>query len=228
VIEAEWLKTSDPSRLLQFVMTRHGPLNDQLRLQKLRIRDRKLRLYACACCRRFIDLLTDERCRKALEVAERYADGLAGQGEREAALMAAVPVFVRLTGRASAAAQAACITCLHDPAKAADSIAGVSGTAAGATKADFRAFRCRLLRCLFGNPFRPLPAVDPSWLAWNGGTVAKLAQTIYEERRFADLPILADALEEAGCADATIMTHCRTQMEHVRGCWVVDLLTGRE
>jgi hypothetical protein len=87
---------------------------------------------------------------------------------------------------------------------------------------------CALLRDLIGDPFRPAPAVDPSWLAWNDGTVAKLAAAIYEERRFADLPILADALEDAGCSDAAILAHCRGPGEHVRGCWVVDLLTGRQ
>jgi hypothetical protein len=74
---------------------------------------------------------------------------------------------------------------------------------------------------------RPFTA-DPSWLAWNDGTVAKLAAAIYDERRFADLPILADALEDAGCADAAVLAHCRGGGEHVRGCWVVDLLTGRQ
>jgi len=75
---------------------------------------------------------------------------------------------------------------------------------------------------------RPAPAVDPSWPAWNSGAVAKLAAAINEGRRFADLPILADALEESGCADAAILAHCRGGGEHVRGCWVVDLLTGRQ
>ena len=78
-----------------------------------------------------------------------------------------------------------------------------------------------------GNPFRPAPAADPSWLAWNGGTVAKLAAAIYDARRFADLPILADALEDAGCDNADILHHCRSEKEHVRGCWVIDLLLGR-
>ena len=63
---------------------------------------------------------------------------------------------------------------------------------------------------------------------WNDGTVRKLAQAIYDDRRFADLPILADALEEAGCADAAILAHCRGGGEYVRGCWVVDLLLGKE
>jgi hypothetical protein len=85
-----------------------------------------------------------------------------------------------------------------------------------------------LMRCVFGNPFRSMPTADLTWLAWNDGTVPKLAQAIYEERHFADLPILADALEEAGCDNADILTHCRGGGEHVRGCWVVDLLLGKE
>jgi hypothetical protein len=78
---------------------------------------------------------------------------------------------------------------------------------------------------LFGNPFRPA-ALDPAWLAWNDGSVRKMAEAIYEEGRFGDLPILADAPEDAGCADADVLAHCRAPGEHVRGCWVVDLLAG--
>jgi hypothetical protein len=85
---------------------------------------------------------------------------------------------------------------------------------------------CGLLREIFVNPFRPV-AVDPSWLRWHDGTVAKVATTIYEERAFDRLPVLADALEEAGCRNADILNHCRQPGPHVRGCWVVDLLTGR-
>ena len=70
-------------------------------------------------------------------------------------------------------------------------------------------------------------AVSRSWLQWNDGTIPKIAQTIYDHRTFADLPILADALEEAGCDNADILTHCRSSGEHVRGCWVVDLLLGK-
>ena len=80
-----------------------------------------------------------------------------------------------------------------------------------------------------------LPA-NPKWLAWNNGTVAKLATAIYEERELPSgaldngrLCILADALEESGCHDAEILTHCRgLRSVHVRGCWVVDLLLGKE
>jgi len=83
------------------------------------------------------------------------------------------------------------------------------------------------LHDIFGNPFRPI-TIDPSWLEWNGGTVVKLAQAIYDERAFDRLPILADALEEAGCSDQDILGHCRSGGGHVRGCWVVDLVLGKK
>jgi hypothetical protein len=82
-----------------------------------------------------------------------------------------------------------------------------------------------LVRDLF-NPFHAR-AADHAWLAWNDGTLPKLAQVIYDERRFDSLPIIADALEEAGCTHAAILAHCRGPGPHVRGCWVVDLLLGK-
>jgi hypothetical protein len=85
-----------------------------------------------------------------------------------------------------------------------------------------------LLRCLFGPLlFRTVP-LALSWLAWNDGTIPKLAQAVYEERAFDRLPILADALEEAGCDNADILTHCRGPGPHVRGCWLLDLLLAKE
>jgi hypothetical protein len=90
------------------------------------------------------------------------------------------------------------------------------------------AARSALLRDLFRNPFHPVPIIDPAWLVWNGGVVRKMAQAIYDARRFTDLPILADALEEAGCTNAEILSHCRGPGPHVRGCWAVDLILGQE
>lgn len=83
-----------------------------------------------------------------------------------------------------------------------------------------------ILHDIFGNPFRTV-AADPSWLAWNNGTVPALAQAIYDDRAFDRLPILADALEDAGCHNADILEHCRGGGEHARGCWVVDLVLGK-
>jgi hypothetical protein len=83
---------------------------------------------------------------------------------------------------------------------------------------------CRLLRELFGNPFRPV-TLNPAWRTAN---VTALAQAIYDDRAFDRLPILADALEDGGCDNGDILNHCRQPGEHVRGCWVVDLVLGRE
>jgi hypothetical protein len=83
-----------------------------------------------------------------------------------------------------------------------------------------------LFREIFGNPFRPV-SLPPSWLAWNDGTIPKLARALYDERAFDRLPILADALEETGCTDAAILGHCRGPGPHVRGCWALDLLLGK-
>src|SRR5579862_3922724 len=80
-----------------------------------------------------------------------------------------------------------------------------------------------MLGDILGNPFRPV-AVDP---AWKTGNVIGLATAIYDERAFERMPILADALEEAGCQERAILDHCRQTAEHVRGCWAVDLLLGR-
>jgi hypothetical protein len=82
----------------------------------------------------------------------------------------------------------------------------------------------RLLRDIFGNPFRPV-TLNPAWCTSN---VTGLAQSIYVDRAFDRLPILADALEEAGCDNADILNHCRQPGEHVRGCWVVDLVLRKE
>jgi hypothetical protein len=84
-----------------------------------------------------------------------------------------------------------------------------------------------LLCCISGNPFRPV-TIEPAWLNWNDSSIPKIAQRVYDDCRFEDLPILAGALEEAGCHNAEILAHCRGPGPHVRGCWVVDLLLGRE
>ena len=84
-----------------------------------------------------------------------------------------------------------------------------------------------VLREVVGNPFRPVSAAS-GWLHWRERTIPKLAQAIYDQRAFDRLPVLADALDEAGCTNADILTHCRGPGPHVKGCWVVDLLLGKE
>ncbi len=79
---------------------------------------------------------------------------------------------------------------------------------------------------MFGNPFRERPAVAPAWLAWEGGTVPRLARAVYDERAFERLPVLADALEEAGCTNEDVLIHLRAPRAHARGCWALDRLLG--
>jgi hypothetical protein len=81
-----------------------------------------------------------------------------------------------------------------------------------------------ILRCVFGNPFRPV-AFDPRWRT---ADAAGLARGIYEDRAFDRLPLLADALMDAGCADEQILAHCRSEGPHARGCWPVDLILAKE
>jgi hypothetical protein len=91
-----------------------------------------------------------------------------------------------------------------------------------------------LLRDIFGPlPFRAV-TIDPAWLTWNERTIVRLAQDIYEDRIHpggtldqSRLAILADALEEAGCSDKEILGHCRSPKDHVRGCWLIDLLLNK-
>jgi hypothetical protein len=79
------------------------------------------------------------------------------------------------------------------------------------------------LRDIIGSPFR-FKLIESGWRTSN---VLALTATIYEERAFDRLPILADALMDAGCADESILSHCRSDGPHVRGCWVVDLVLGK-
>jgi hypothetical protein len=234
--EDEWLKCTSPTHMLQFLRGKAS--------------DRKLRLFVCARCRRIWHLMEDERSRNAVEVAERYADDQARGEEREAATVAARhdradalaarhASGYKISECPTHAATAAYLATLdvrsdrEEPVSTAEAVIAVCSLIETyrASKLGGRAGHalacCRLVRELFGNPFRPI-RLKSSWLAWNDGTVPKLAQAIYDERRFADLPILADALEEAGCTDADILAHCRQPGEHVRGCWVVDLLLGKE
>jgi hypothetical protein len=210
VTEAEWGDCIDPQRMLTFL---HGKLSD-----------RKMRLFAVACCRRVWGSLTDERGRRAVEVSEAYADGGASREELMAAVAAA--------GQAPyAARQAAHPVVRAFAAEVAEAAAALGGTGSSEDPridhAVELAFQSALLHDLVGSPFRPLPAVNPAWLAWEGGTVPRLAADAYEERAFDRLPILADALEDAGCTDPDLLGHLRGPGPHVRGCWVLDLLLGK-
>jgi hypothetical protein len=222
--EAEWLQCDDDMLLAYFVA-------DQMSL-------RKLRLARVAVCRRVEHRLVDYRSRYALEVSEAYADGLASD---------------EALGEARSQANAAYKSLLpcHNTARDADFTAALSVCCAVGTERDMRmqadmidialfatrpppdsiprerrdasVAEAELVRDVFGNPFRPV-AFAPSW---RSETVVGLARGIYDERAFDRLPILADALEDAGCEDADILSHCRGGGPHVRGCWVVDLVLSK-
>ncbi|MBA4067952.1 MAG: hypothetical protein C0501_30465 [Isosphaera sp.] len=88
------------------------------------------------------------------------------------------------------------------------------------TRAEF----CGLFREIFGNPFRPVSSAPE----WRTSTAVALASQMYEVRDFAAMPILADALQDAGCENDDVLAHCRDEnATHVRGCWVVDLVLGK-
>jgi hypothetical protein len=205
--EAEWLAGTEPEQLLAFIRAKAS--------------ERKLRLFACACCRRIWGLLSDDRSRKAVMTVERFADGLVTRQQLRAARAYAADAYAFAQGGSYYAPAA------HAAACAAEEVGEAACCAAGhpAIRNIEETAQAALLRDLFGNPF-PRITLNPAWLTGNGGTVVQLAQTIYEERRFADLPILADALEEAGCSNPDILAHCRSEGPHVRGCWVVDLILG--
>jgi hypothetical protein len=273
--EHEWLEGKDPGPMLAFLRGKAS--------------DRKLRLFAVACCRTVWELLPDESTRRAVQVAELMADGHADPTEQRRIVEEIGPKVntqygIFLCGGCSGpgstyAAMAA--TAALDPAQTFTSYMGqtpsethtawecVARAQAQTAKEDARekrwherdesardgehepddawyeqtedaaydawdreraaawAAHCALLRDIFGNPFRPV-AINPSYLRWRDGTVVRIVQAIYHERRFQDLPILADTLEEAGCTDAAILTHCRGPGEHVRGCWVVDAILAKK
>jgi hypothetical protein len=199
---------------------------------------RKFRLLACACCRQVWPLLT-EQDRRAVEAAERSADGLAFPGEVVTRTPEGHGDFIRWS-----AAKAAAAVTLPNAAEAARQALGFAPGALSRDVltpwvvnqrrwAECEAYQRGLFRDLFGNPFRPV-TLDPAWLAWHGGAVVKLAQSVYEERELpsghldaARLAVLADMLEEAGCADADLSGHLRGPGPHVRGCWAVDLVLGK-
>jgi hypothetical protein len=222
--EQAWLTTTNPCELTHYKACRSK---------------RKRRLLSCAFARRVLFLITDDRYQQAVEVAERYADGVAKEEEMrvtrrvmnkawnerqftEAGNHAATAVLATLDKEAVGAVQG------WEAAAAAQASLARPAWARGYGEEQHSA--CVLARDVFGNPFRPV-ALDRAWLT---ASVIGLAQAGYEERRLPDgrldqtrLAVLADALEEVGCNHPDILTHCRQTTVHVRGCWVVDLLTGR-
>jgi hypothetical protein len=219
--EAEWLGPGDALKVLDACSWLGATKKNR----------RKLRLWACACCRRLGDLLHEQSSREAVAVAERNADGLADPDEVRAVRKAAglVPQVRRLDvtawdWAASAAHLLLSVSLVEGTQTVAIRAAMALGMSGKTTREAEDHSQYELLRDIFGNPFR---AVKPA-PRWRTPAARDLAQTMYESRGFATMPILADALEEAGCDNADVLAHCRGDGSHVRGCWVVDLVLAKE
>jgi hypothetical protein len=240
--ESEWLSFENVHLLLEF--------------HRSTISWRKCRLFASACCRLIWHWITDERSRQAVELCELYGEGRIDQKQLETGFEPAcipcdqmhleyehvlaryqeqvyadqVQPLLRERDRLSAAADAAC-SCLHVASFEAAMWASIR-TVQARSSWEFPSYGndrevAALLKEITGNPFRK-PHLDGDWLEWSHGVVPELARSIYEDCRFHDMPILGDALEEAGCVHEEILSHCRHGNLHVRGCWVLDLQLDKD
>jgi len=227
--EAEWNACTDPQPMLEFL--------------RGKVSDRKLRLFAAACCRQIWDLQLKE-AQDAIEVAEQFADGDVSKKRLYLAMSATDNGPGQdVQGGRRTATYAAYLACMYpwnrhhaglDPndvsryaAVAVYRMLYDANLVADAEKivAAKRAAHAQLLRDIFGPlPFRSI-ALDPSWLT---STVTSLATAIYQERAFDRLAILADALEDSGCTNQEVLGHLRGGGDHCRGCWPVDLILQKE
>jgi hypothetical protein len=170
-----------------------------------RVNRRKAQLFACGCFRHPKQNLESWEL-QIIEVAERAADGVATEAEVQEA-----------ERRSVGASGVAWVVLTKDYWTAVEA-------ARAAGEWEHESLQSDLVRDIFGNPFRPV-AFDPSWRT---DTTVSLARVMYETRDFGAMPILADALQDAGCEHADILDHCRDPNGvHVRGCWVVDLVLGK-
>jgi len=209
--EQEWLACTDPTPMLAYLQG------------KTQTSHRKLRLFAVACCRRISHLLIDEQARKALAAAERYAEGrikdstVGNWSKRAAKARGDVDTKHGCTseGLAYHAVFYASMPkqysgYLHTHITVTEAVATITGQVRespvwdAATRRESTALSI-LLRDIAGNPFRNI-SLQPHWLT---STVVGIARTCYDDQAFDVLPILADALEEAGGDNADILNHCR-------------------
>lgn len=218
--EEQWTAwDGPPDRLIDFVNNK--------------VSQRKIRLFYCACVRRILPLLKDNRSRTAVEASELFADGCIDSSHlleaRKKGYSAWYDIATQSPESAEDHAAAAAFMTANDDLVYAS---GVPSRVAATTldeRAEYKA-QVACLRDIVGNPFRP-PSVN---LAILTPTIVSLAQAAYEKRSIpegtlskAQLAVLADALEEAGYTDNYILSHCRGEGMHMRGCWVVDLILGK-
>jgi hypothetical protein len=210
VTEEEWLTCNDPQAMIQFL--------------RVKGKKRKLALFGVACCRRISRLCQDERSALAIDVAERYADRQARIDELRMANRQARPP----AGDYSRWDRVALDRYLAEHAVLCNAASNALLVSEYALKAAFRQGRekkhqCALLREVFGNPFQRV-RIRKAWLT---PAVQGLAEVIYDERAFDRFPVLADALEEAGCDNTDLLCHLRGPGPHVRGCFALDTLLAK-
>jgi hypothetical protein len=212
---------------------------------------RKLRLFACACCRRVWHLLWVESGRPTIEASESFADGALtltdlerwsdkhipfGPVDKVSAFEAQIAASEHGYGE-FAWRHAASVCASIARAKGAEESGVILGSCdwPKAMNAVEQSVQCFLLRDIFGNPFRPSPLLPHDILKWHDRTIPRLAEAIYQERQMpqgtldnARLAILGDALLDAGSEDEALMRHLREPQVHVRGCWALDVILGKE
>jgi hypothetical protein len=255
--EAEWLALTDVQAMYVFLRETTTLFKTRWQghraVPRFAFSDRKSRLFAVACCRRIQHLISVEAVRAVVDVAEQFADGRVTEAQLQAAVEGSGPAWFEYAQRPAAYGS---YLWRHEM-EAIDAVGRVHRTEAAGRGGVIRAAatawvwaaavhqnlegedagrtllaaeyarQADLLRDIVGNPFRPA-SVWPAWLTWNDRCVERMACGIYEKRAFDRLPILHDALLDAGCDDEDILAHCRASHEHVRGCWVIDLLLGKE
>ena len=205
----EWLSSTDLLAMLEVLRT----------VQRL---NRKIRLLAVGCTRQVWPSINQKKYRRAIETAERFADGLATTAELDVA-RDHLRGSIDTTGHRSVTEhisrrKVAFSTCVKQ------SNGMLNGLANLRLDDELAKVAPGLIRCVIGpDPDRDL-SIDPDWLELS---VRELAGLIYEIRDDHLMPILGDALEDAGCRDPDFLGHCRGPGPHVRGCWVVDLILGK-
>jgi hypothetical protein len=244
--EQEWLEGNDVRGMLRCLGSRLSERKSLLftvyccRRIWERFTDPRTRQVVECAERRAEGLATQEELRRAYENAGeawREAMTAADSAEREAktagANKYAYPAYVQ--ARKNAWGADAGKRFFYTGVQLADEVsASIRGFAGDVSMMAFfavspkdnpeRMWQGQLLNEMFGNPFHPVTLAS----AWPTPTVVELAQSIYDNRAFDRLPILADALHDAGCDNDGILNHCRGPGPHVRGCWVVDLVLGKQ
>ena len=224
--EAEWLACLSPAAMFDFLRTR--------KFNRARNGRRRLRLVGCACIHRVHQFLT-KRGRNWLAVAESIADGSSDARRVQKARAADFgPCDGQRTDHQAdiaawfALAENIMIACEAAAGSAVNTIqidAWHRTNDQTAAKAGEQKAQAPIVRDVFGTlPFHPV-TFDPRWQT---ADALGVAQAIYDDRAFERLPILADALMDAGCDSDDILAHCRSDGPHVRGCWVVDLVLGKQ